>query len=33
MNINDVDINKVKIIRYYSHKGISLFEDNYFDII
>jgi len=33
MNINDVDMNKVKIIRDYSHKGISLFEDNYFDII
>lgn len=33
MKLNDVDMNKVKVIRDYSHKGISLFEDNYFDII
>jgi len=33
MKINDVDMNKVKIIRDFSHKGIINFEDNYFDLI
>lgn len=33
MKINDVDMNKVKIIREFSHKAASQLQDEYFDMI
>jgi len=33
MKMNDLDMNKVKIIRDFSHNAVKLLKDEYFDII